>query len=897
MSGSRLPSGGRIDRSRPIPFTFDGRDYSGFHGDTLASALLANGVDVVARGIATGRPRGIFSAGVEEPALVQVHGEVLRATQLELAPGLEARGLRGRGRLEPERSATRFDKGYAHCDVLVVGGGAAGLAAALAAGQSGARVLLADEGFELGGASANAWLAATVAQLQALPELRVFERATAIAYHDHQYVLVAQRRPTPQTEGRLWHVRARQVVLATGAHERSIAFADNDRPGVMLAGAARTYVERYGVRPGARAVVFTTNDSGLAAARDLARAGVEIADVVDAREGRAVAGTLGDERLEGAIVDGTTVACDLLAVSGGWNPVVQLFSQSRGRLRYDARLAAYVPDQPFQATHVAGAANGTFAVADSIREGLACGARAACEAGFVVDPPPAPVVEAHDLETRPSQALWVVPSPTGSWDTHFVDLERDVTVADLRRAIGTGMRSIEHVKRFTSAGTASDQGKTSGATTSAIAAALLGAPDGSTGMPTFRAPYSPVSFAVLAGRERGALHDAVRTTSIHPWHVAHGAVFEDVGQWKRPRYFPRPNESLDEAVLRECAAARTGVGVIDASTLGKIDLQGPDAGQFLDRIYTNSFSKLAVGSCRYGVMCKLDGMVFDDGTTSRLANDRFLMTTTTGNAAPVLDWIEEWLQTEWPELRVRATSVTEQWATVAVVGPRSRDVLRALAPSLNVDKDAFPFMTWRATEVGGVPARVFRISFSGELAYEVNVAWWHGLALWKALMAAGARFGITPYGTETMHVLRAEKGYPMIGQETDGTVTPQDLGMDWVVSKKKPFLGSRSHRRPDTTRADRKQLVSLLTVDPEERLPEGAQLVDNPKQPLPMRMVGHVTSSYRSAALGRTFALALVKNGRSRIGETLHAPLADRTIAASIAAPVLYDPENQRRDG
>jgi sarcosine oxidase subunit alpha len=911
VSGSRLPAGGRIDRSRPIAFRFDGIACSGFDGDTLASALLASGIDVVARGMTTGRPRGIMTAGVEEPnALVQVEWPggasepMLRATQVELVAGLRARGLSGRGRLEPEPAPApaRFDKGYAHCDVLVVGGGPAGLSAGLAAGRSGARVLLVDEGHELGGsllashariggAAATRWVGTTAAGLAAMDEVRVLSRATAIAYHDHQYVLVAQR------PGRLFHVRARQVVLATGAHERPIVFADNDRPGIMLASAARTYANRYAVRPGARAVVFTTNDSGLAASRDLAAAGVEIAAVVDAREGRAVSGTVGAERLEGVVVDGQTIACDLLAVAGGWNPAVHLFSQSRGTLRYDERLAAYVPDRAFQATHVAGAAAGVFGLADCLRDGLVAGARAASEAGFASAAPEPPSVEGDDGSARSIRPLWVVPSGMGSWDTHFVDLERDATVADLQRAVGTGMRSIEHIKRFTSVGTASDQGKTSWVNASAIAGSLLGAPDGSTGMPTFRPPYTPVSFAFLAGRDRGPLHDPIRTTSIHPWHVAQGAVFEDVGQWKRPRYFPRPGESMDDAVLRECAAARTGVGMIDASTLGKIDLQGPDAGVFLDRVYTNAFAKLAVGSCRYGVMCRVDGMVFDDGVTSRLADDRFLMTTTTGNAAPVLDWLEEWLQTEWPELRVRATSVTEQWATLAVVGPRSREVLRVVAPSLDVDAAAFPFMTWRAADVAGAPARVFRISFSGELAYEINVPAWYGLALWEMVIAAGAPFGITAYGTEAMHVLRAEKGYPIIGQETDGTVTPQDLGMDWVVSKKKPFIGSRSHRRPDTARADRKQLVALLPEGANERLPEGAQLVDDPKQPVPMRMVGYVTSSYRSAALGRTFALALVSGGRARIGQTVYAPLADRTIAAKIAESVLYDPENRRRDG
>jgi len=448
-----------------------------------------------------------------------------------------------------------------------------------------------------------------------------------------------------------------------------------------------------------------------------------------------------------------------------------------------------------------------------------------------------------------------------------------------------------------------------------VALAAASAPGASAGSPspgdlgttTFRAPSVPVSFAALAGRDVGRLHDPARVTPIQPWHLAHGALFEDVGHWKRPWYFPKPGEDRETAVLRECRAARTGVAVMDATTLGKIEVVGSDAGEFLNRIYTNAFAGLAVGSARYGLMCTADGMVLDDGVTMRLAPDRFYLTTTTGGAAKILDWLEEWHQTEWPHLDVAFTSVTEQWTTIAVVGPRSRDVVARLAPALDVSNEAFGFMTFRETELGGavsgVPSRIARISFSGELAYEVNVAGWYGLAVWEAVMAAGADLDITPYGTETMHVLRAEKGFPIVGQDTDGTVTPHDLGMSWIVSKKKDFVGKRSLRRPDAVRPDRKHLVGLLPVDPGELLPEGAQLVaaDVDLDPLtahyPMPMLGHVTSSYRSAALDRTFALALIKGGRDRIGETVMAPLGDRTIAATITSPVFYDQEGARRDG
>jgi sarcosine oxidase subunit alpha len=488
----------------------------------------------------------------------------------------------------------------------------------------------------------------------------------------------------------------------------------------------------------------------------------------------------------------------------------------------------------------------------------------------------------------------------------FVDVQRDATVADVARAVGAGMRSVEHIKRYTTIGTAHDQGKTSGVIASGITADLLGLPIEALGTTTFRPPYTPVAFAALAGRDRGALFDPERTTALRDWHVAQGAVFEDVGQWKRPRHYPLGGgaalESMDAAVLRECAATRSGVGILDGSTLGKIDVQGRDAAELLDRVYTNLMSSLKVGSIRYGVMCGVDGMVIDDGTVLRLAEDRFLVYTTTGGAAKILDWMEEWLQTEWPQLQVALTSVTDHWATFPVVGPRSRDVIGAVFGDLEVSNEAFPFMTWRDTSLDGVPVRVARVSFSGELAFEVNVNAWHAPAVWERLLAAGCAYGITPYGTETMHVLRAEKGYPIIGQDTDGTVTPHDLGMAWAVSKTKPdFIGKRSFSRAENQNPLRKQLVGLLPVDRVTRLPEGAQIVefctDDALPPPPVPMLGHVTSSYRSAELGRTFALALVKAGRSRIGETLHVPVDGVLVPVEVTGSVLVDQEGARRDG
>ena len=870
---SRVASGGRIDRTRPIRFSFNGTAYRGYQGDTLAAALLANDVRVVARSVIFGRPRGVFSAGVEEPnALVQVGPEtMLRATQVALVDGLEAIGLNGRGRLSPEPDTGRYDKVYAHCEVLVIGGGRAGITAALEASQTGDRVILVDEQAELGGrllgAEWNDWLASSIGTLASAPDVRLLTRATAFGHYDQNLVLIEQRLPTG---GRLWQVRAKRVVIAAGAHERPLIFANNDRPGIMLAGAARTYVNRYGVAPGERAVIFTNNDSTNVVADDLKRAGVIVEAIVDVRAGEAVLDTRGDDEGLHSVLIGTLrgihsrreIDCDLLGVSGGFNPTLHLYSQAQGRLRYDEGLACFVPDGPAPNVDVVGAAAG-------------------------------------DLTGRGQGTImpyWVVPSDGAEWSTHFVDLERDVTVADVRRALGAGMRSVEHVKRFTTIGTGSDQGKTAGINETAIIATQLGQPVGAVGVTTFRPPYVPVAFGLMAGRNHGDLFEPIRVTAIHPWHVAHGAVFENVGQWKRPWYFPRQDEDIEAAVVRECRAARESVAVMDASTLGKIDIQGPDALEFLNRIYTNAFDTLKAGSCRYGLMCKVDGMVFDDGVVMHLGPDHWLATTTTGGAAAVLDWMEEWLQTEWTDLRVRLTSVTDHWSDIAVVGPRSREVVTTLFPKLAVDPQSFPFMAIRESETGGIPVRLHRITFSGELAYELWTPNWYGMALWEAVMTAGEPLGITPYGTEAMHVLRAEKGYIICGQETDGSVTPQDLGMSWMVSKKKGFIGQRSQRRSDTARQDRKQLVGLLPVDGKDLLPEGAQLVSEPDGTIPMKMVGHVTASYHSATLGRTFALAMLQSGRQRIGATVYAPLNGHAIAATVTEPVFYDKHNLRRD-
>ncbi len=996
----RLPSGGRIDRTKTLEFTFNRRRYHGYGGDTLASALLANGVEVVGRSFKYHRPRGIVAGGAEEPnAIVQLGRGVgalpnYRATQIELYYGLHARSVNcwpsvdldlgaltgvfarllpagfyyktfmwpprlwmwyehyirraaGLGTVPSGPDPDHYDKRNAHCDVLVVGAGPAGLAAALAAARCGARVVLADEQNELGGsllgmreridyAPALDWVRASTAELAASPNVRLLPRTTAFGYYGHNFIALLERRSDHLPPGsgsssrqRLWRVRAKEVVLATGAIERPLVFSNNDRPGVMLASAVSTYVNRYAVAPGSRAVVFTNNDGAYQTALDLQAAGVTVGAIIDVRPpseghaqarvserglqviaGHAVVDVNGGSRVEGVKImrldaDGQRVEgplhylkADLVAVSGGWNPAVHLHAQSGGRPTYDEDRACFVPGAAVQHERSAGACNGAFALGAGLAEGFAAGAGAAADAGHGDGTPPA-APETFDRPTEPIRAMWVVPSslPTSRAPKKFVDFQNDTSAADIALAVREGYHSVEHVKRYTALGFGTDQGKLGNVIGAGVLAQSLGCDLAATGTTTFRPAYTPVTFGAIGGRDAHELYDPIRTTAIHAWHEENGAQFENVGQWKRPWFYPRSGESMHDAVNRECLTTRESLGILDASTLGKIDVRGPGAAEFLDRVYTNGWKKLAVGRCRYGLMLGEDGMVMDDGVTSRLGEQHYHMTTTTGGAAHVMSWLERWLQTEWPDLPVYLTSVTDHWATVSLAGPNSRRLMSELCRDIDFSREAFPFMSVREGTVAGIAARVFRISFSGELGYEINVNANFAYHLWERCMSVGEAFNITPYGTEAMHVLRAEKGFVIVGQDTDGSVTPQDLGMDWICSKHKDFIGKRSLSREDSVRDDRKQLVGLLTEDPREVLPEGTQLTRHPAAPVPVPMVGHVSSSYFSACLGHSIALALVKGGRDLTGETVFAPLSDgRVLPAKICSPVFYDPEGAAQD-
>ncbi len=1000
---TRLASGGRLlDRSQPVRFTFNGRHMKGFAGDTLASALLANDQTLIGRSFKYHRPRGILASGPEEPnALVNLGRGArfepnARATTTPLHDGLRAvsqnhwpsldfdvgavnarlarflpagfyykmfihprafwkhvyepfiRQSAGLGRAPTKADADTYEHFHVHVDVLIIGGGIAGLAAALSAGRSGARVLVVEQdgywggrapvdGGRIDGLEPSAWVAQTIETLEAMDNVTLRTRTMGAGIYDHGYAL-AHERLTDHLDDkagprhRLWRIRAKRIVTATGAIERPLSFAGNDVPGVMLASAVRDYAISWGVSAGARTVIVTNNDDAYRTAHALGDSGLDVPAIIDARPdgggalmqaardrgirvetGKGIAAVKGGKRVTGVTIcaqagDGAVqeeIACDCVAMSGGWSPVVHLWSHCGGKLTWDERQAFFRPDpersptgadgQPF--VIAAGCANGALGLADVASDGEAAGLAAAKGAGHRVQKQ-APAA-AESVEEAPILPVWVMPQGAKAEERSkmWLDFQNDVKVSDVQLAAQEGFESVEHAKRYTTLGMATDQGKLSNINGLAVLAQELNVTVPEVGTTTFRPPYQPITLGAIGGEARGALFQPVRKAPLHDWHEANGAEWEPVGYWRRPYAYPRSGESTERAVAREVRNTRQALGLLDASTLGKIIVKGPDAGRFLDMIYTNMMSSLKVGRCRYGLMCSENGFLMDDGVVARLADDTFLCHTTTGGADRIHAHMEEWLQTEWWDWKVWTLNLTEQFAQIAVVGPRARDVLDKLG-GMDLSKDALPFMAWSEGEIAGVPARVFRISFSGELSYEVAVPAGQGQAVWDKLIDAGAEFGAMPYGTEALHVMRAEKGFIMIGDETDGTVIPQDLGLGWAISKTKgDYVGKRAQQRADMMRGDRWRLVGLKTTDGSV-LPEGAYAATaGATAKGGKRTIGRVTSTYMSPTLGHGIALGLVENGPDRVGEVLDfLRIGGATVRARIVDPVFYDAEGARQD-
>lgn len=970
---NRLPSGGSIDRSKPIPFRFNGRRYLGYDGDTLASALIANGVSLAARSFKYHRPRGIVGAGVEEPCcLVELSGPDASGNQpitlVRLKPGLEARSVNcwpspefdimavnnfvsrllpaafyyktfmwpnwhlfepfirraaGLAAAPGERPESgRYETRNEHCDVLVVGAGPAGLAAALTAARGGARVVLADDGLEpggsllgqthtIGGQSGPEWVRHVVAELDGMATVTRLRDAVVWAYREHNLVVVTER--TPEINGvfqRTRRIRAKQVIVATGAIERTLVFADNDRPGIMLASAARTYVNRFAARPGRRAVIFTNNNSAYQCAADLRTAGVDIAAIIDCRSeidaamrtlageteiltGSVVTRASGTRRVTGVVVRsgtgdaGRRIDCDLICLSGGWSPTVHLFSQSRGTLRYEEAVAAFVPDRPAQACACAGAANGRFVLADALSDGVEMAGKVLSALGMS-----APDVDFGSAGFEPEygiEPLWHVEqdSPTAK---SFVDYQNDVTLNDVHLAMREGFGAVEHVKRYTTAGMGIDQGKTGNINVVGAIAMQSGVAMQDIGTTTFRSPFVPIEFGAIGGLREDSVVLPYRHSPITRWNMDHGAEMYEAGaRWRRPGYYPKPGESFQETVNRESLAVRTNVAVYDGSPLGKYEIRGRDAARFIDMLYTNAFSSLKTGMGRYGLMLSEDGMILDDGVSFKLGDGHYLMSTSTGHADDVNRHMEHFLQVERPDWDVKITPVTSQWANATLCGPKARDVLEALGTDIDLSPDAFPFMAFRDGQVAGFDARVCRVSFTGELSFEINVKPRHALELWEKVLSVGQPFGLEPVGSEANHVLRVEKGFLSLGHEVDGTIDAHDLGMSWIISKKKPdFIGKRSVEIRREPGGKRRELVGLLIDDPNRLVTEGAPITPEGRRE---KTEGLVTACVWSVVQERAIALALLVDGRNRIGQKAHIRLKDEIVTAEICAPCFHDPD------
>ncbi len=986
-----------IDETTRVSFKFNSKNYYGYKGDTLASALIANGIHLVGRSFKYHRPRGIMTAGSEEPnAIVQLNNNSalsepnVRATEVEIYDGLEAssqncwpsvnfdigginnflspllpagfyyktfmwpasfwekyeyfiRKSAGLGKSPAEPDPDIYDHKYIHCDVLVIGGGISGIMAAKTAAQNGLNTLLVEEKPNLGGTTiyqnseqhkinnqtSSIWLEKEIANLESLDNLEIKTRTSVAAFHGYNFLLAREnltdhlpiKDRTNKVRQRLLKIRAKKVITATGSLERPLVFNNNDRPGILLSSAIKKYIDFYGVSCGEDNVLFTNNDSAYETALSLFKKGIRVKAIVDIREQPSskiieevesngikvykeytVVNTEGYKKInkisimqlskDGQSVIGSKIDldCDCLGLSGGWTPAVHLFTQSGGKLRFRDEDQVFIPNHYPSKQISIGSCNGDFEL-DEILNLVPTQLKNFLE----IEKTEYENLSIEISKNLSKRNIWLLPSDKVLGKTKpFVDYQNDATAKDIKLALREGFRSIEHVKRYTTTGMGTDQGKLGNMHALGIIAETAGVKMGELGTTTFRPPYTPLSFGTIVGRNVGEYFDIFRKTPIHEWHVKNNAEFENVGQWKRAWYYPKTTEDMHQAVQRESKAARESAGILDASTLGKIDIQGTDASEFLNRVYTNAWSKLGIGKCRYGLMLHEDGMVYDDGVTTRLDENHYIMTTTTGGAANVMSKLEDYLQTEWPELDVYLTSVTDHFATISVCGPNSKKIVSKVIPDLDLSDENFPHMSFKNAKIDKVKCRVMRISFTGEHSYEINIQANFGKSVWEKCMEAGKEFNITPYGTETMHLLRAEKGFIIVGQDTDATMTPIDLQMDWIVSKKKyDFIGKRSLYRSDTIREDRKQLVGLLTDDPKIVLEEGAQIVEDTNQK-PIEMLGHVTSSYYSPNLNKSIALAVVRGGKNMMGKKLFIPMENKTISVTVADPVFLDKENKR---
>ena len=990
----RLSNEGLLNRNKEISFKFNGKKYTGYEGDTLASALLANGVHLVGRSFKYHRPRGFFGAGVDEPnAKLQIqlngHSEPnVNATEFELVEGIEAksqncwpsvefdvgainnflnkffpagfyyktfmwpksfwykiyepfiRKAAGLGVASTEKDKERYEHKYEYCDLLVAGSGPAGLSSAYAAAKNGAKVILAEDKPRFGGSlltdevtidnlSGKAWTDKIITELKEMPNVIVKNRSQVFGYYDHNMTVMFERtgdhlenKPKYTPRQRLWYIRAKEVLLSTGSIERPIVFGNNDTPGIFLSAAAKEYIKVYGVLVGKKPLIFTNNDSAYETALEFKKQGIDpiildtreehSSELIDAAKSQniqikfshAVIAANGYRKVKSAQIgrlnkektefeNSETIECDCICVSGFWTPTVHLASQSGNKLKFDDRIDAFVPNKSKQNETSVGSSKGTFTLKETLNDGFKSGFDLSKK--ITNNNNSSSIPNSNETKKNPHDKFWCSPLPKNKNFKRFVDFQNDVAVSDIEVALREGYRSIEHVKRYTTLGMATDQGRTSNLNGLQLVANVEKKIVPQVGHTTFRPPFTPITIGTIVGREVDMEYMPTRKTPMHTWHEKNNAVFVDAGAWKRPRYYKQGNENLFEASKREARNVREHVGICDVTTLGKIDIKGPDAAEFLNRVYTNAWLKLPVGKARYGVMLREDGIVMDDGTTTRISENHYHMTTTTAQAANVLSHLEYYLQVVWPELKVNVLSTTEQWAGAALAGPKSRDVLAKLFPDLNVSNEALPFMGYIEGNLFGVKAKIFRISFSGELAYEINVESDYGLFMWEKMMEIGKEFKIQPYGTEALSTLRIEMGH-VAGPELDGRTIPYDVSLEGLVSKKKDFIGKRSLQKEAFNNSDRQKIVGLVPTDKKTSIPEGSHLVVDKNAKLPNPKLGHVSSSCWSVENNNPFSLAIVKDGKNMIGKKLFAvsPLKNTSIEVEVISSHYVDHEGKR---